>query len=84
MYKERGEISGAVNNTDYLYGLLFPGISDNIRIKIPEAIFSAEKFIVVVTDTRRSAKDLKALVEFRSKTLRSIRTVLGDVQQNLL
>ena len=72
-----GEICCTVIYADPLNRRRLPGLRHHVRIEIPEAIFSAEKFLMVVTNAGRAAQCLKPFVEFRSQTLGCVRAVLG-------
>ena len=61
----------------------FPGIDNNVRIKIPKAIFSTEQFIVIVPDPRRASQCLESIVQALAQSVGSIRTVFGEVQEDI-
>jgi hypothetical protein len=61
----------------------FPGVDNNVRVKIPKAIFSTEQFIVIVADPRGSSQRLESILQSLAQSVGSIRTVFGEVQENI-
>ena len=61
----------------------FPGIDNNVRIKIPKAIFSTEQFIVIVADPRGASKRLESIVQSLAQAVGGIRTVFGKVEEDI-
>ena len=55
-----------MNYADDLNWLCLPGVGHDVRIEIPEAILSAEKFLLVVANPRRETECLKPFLEFQS------------------
>jgi hypothetical protein len=53
-----------MNDTDHLYWPRFPDVRDYVRIKVPEAIFPAEEFVLVVADAGRERQGPEAFIEF--------------------
>ena len=82
--EEYSEISRAMNDTDHVNRLCLPNVGNHIRVEVPEAILPAERFIMVMATAGRSPQRLKALVKFRPQALSGIRTILGNVENNLL
>ena len=61
----------------------FPGVDDNVRVKIPKAIFSTEQFIVIVADPRGASQRLESIVQALAQAVGSVRTVFGKVEEDI-
>lgn len=82
--EEYGEISCAVDHADDLNWPSFPDVGYYVGVEVPEAVLSAQEFIVIVADAGRPSQCLKSLIELRADTLRGVRAILGDIEKNLL
>ena len=60
-----------------------PGIDNNVRIKIPKAIFSTEQFIVIVADPRGASQRLESIVQSSVQTVGSVKTVFGKIEKDI-
>src|SRR5208283_841084 len=63
--EEDGKVSCTMNDGDYLNRLHVPDISHHIGIEVPEPILSAQKFIVIMANSRSTPEYLKGCVELR-------------------
>ncbi|HUS07834.1 MAG TPA: hypothetical protein VMZ52_16130 [Bryobacteraceae bacterium] len=72
-----------MNDADNLNRLCFPDIDDNVRIEIPEAVFAAQQFVVVMTDAWGTPKRTESIVEALSQIVGSIRAVLGEIKKDI-
>ena len=61
----------------------FPGVDDNVRVKIPKAIFSTEQFIVIVADPRGASQRLESIPQSLAQAVGSIRIVFGKVEEDI-
>ena len=61
----------------------FPGVDNNVRLKIPKAIFSTEQFIVIVPDPKRASQCLESIVQALAQAVGSIRTVFGKIEEDI-
>lgn len=63
---------------------LLPDVGHHVRIEVPEAEAAIEKFVVVVTDSGCTAESLQSVEKLCAEPFRGVRTVLGDVEKDLL
>ena len=72
-----------MDDADSLYRIGFPGIDNNLRVKIPKEILSTEQFIVIVADPGRESQCLESIVQALAQAVGSIRTVFGKVEEDI-
>ena len=53
--EERGKVSCTMDDSGHLDWGRFPTVDHHVRVEIPEAIFSAEQFVMEMADTGRAA-----------------------------
>jgi hypothetical protein len=73
-----------MNHTDHLNRFRFPDICNYVRIKVPEAIFPAEEFVMVVANTGRARQGSETFIEFTSETQGGVRAIFSDIEKDLL
>lgn len=82
--EQGGKISCAVNDTDHLNRPRLPHVGNDVGVEVPEALLSAQKFIVIVPNAGRPPQRSEALIEFRPEALGGIWAILGNLEENLL
>ncbi len=76
------KLARTMHHADDLNRLRLPGVGDDILVEIPEAIFPAEKLIVIMADARILHELLQLRIELSPNPLGGIWAILGDVEQD--